>query len=121
MDQMAVYITFDWQEQGPLDAVTGQRLWWRERKVCTPTKYPKRLICRNPECEGGDFEIGDRIAALLVSGMDSEQNSLICTNALHADRTKRCLHTILYSINCVYPYRRSAAQENRFSLPLKEM
>jgi hypothetical protein len=115
IDQMTAYITFDWLEQGPLDSITGQRLWRKGRKVCTPMEYPQRLLCGNPKCEDGGFEISDRIAALLASGIDSEQNSLICTNAMPEDRAKRCLHTILYSIVCIYPYRRGTAREIRLT------
>jgi hypothetical protein len=83
-----------------------QRLWKKGRKICGPDDYPQKLPCHNPKCEGGGFEIGDRIAALLSSGDDSDQNSLICTNAIHKDRNKRCLHTIFYSISCVHPFQR---------------
>lgn len=100
-----VYITLDWQEQGPLET-SGQRLWKKGRQVCTPDDYPQRLPCNNPDCENGGFEIGSRIAALLASGKDSEQNSLICRNAIHEDRSRRCLHTIIYSIACIRPYQR---------------
>ncbi len=104
-----VYITLDWQEQGPLEA-SGRRLWRKGRKVCTPTDYPKLLPCNNPKCENGGFEIGDRIANLLASYQDSEQNSLICRNAIHEDRSKRCLHTIIYSIACIRPYERQSSE-----------
>jgi hypothetical protein len=107
--QKPVYITLDWQEQGPLET-SGRRLWRKGRKVCTPTDYPQLLPCNNPECENGGFDIGDRIAALLASGKDSEQNSLICRNAISEDRSKRCLHTIIYSIACIRPYQRQPAQ-----------
>ncbi len=100
-----VYITLEWQEQGPLET-TGRRLWREGRTVCTSYDYPRRLSCSNPECEDGGFEIGERIARLLASGKVSEQNSLVCRNAIHADRAKRCLHTIIYSITCVRPYQR---------------
>jgi hypothetical protein len=121
MADQIVYITLDWREEGPLDSVTGRRFWQKGRKVCAHNKYPKRLPCHNPNCQDGGFEIGDRIAALLASRIDNEQNSLICTNALHEDRAKRCLHTILYSLVCVYPYRRGAAKKNSFTLQLKEI
>jgi hypothetical protein len=107
--QRPVYITLEWQEQGPLET-TGRRLWREERMVCTPYDYPKELPCSNPECQGGGFEIGDRIAALLASGKNSEQNSLVCRNAIYKDRTKRCLHTIIYTITCVRPYQRQKPQ-----------
>ncbi len=100
-----VYVTIEWQEQGPLEA-TGRRLWRKERKVCTIEDYPRVLPCNNPECEGGGFEIGDKIIALLASGENNEQNSLICRNAIHKDRSKRCLHIITYSIACIRPYQR---------------
>jgi hypothetical protein len=105
MSQRPVYITVEWQEQGPLDT-PGSRLWREDRLVCTPYDYPELLPCSNPECEGGGFEIGDRIAALLASGRNSEQNSLVCRNAIDNDRNKRCLHTIIYSITRVSPYQR---------------
>ena len=101
-----IYITLEWQEQGPLEAA-GRRLWREERMVCTPYDYPGHLPCSNPECKGGGFEIGDRIAALLTSGKNNEQNSLVCRNAIDKDRAKRCLHTIIYSITCVRPYQRN--------------
>jgi hypothetical protein len=111
---VTVFITLDWIEQGPLDPATGQRFWQKGRKICTPTEYPQRLLCHNPGCEDGGFEIGEKIAALLKSGMDSEQNSLVCLNAVHEDRAKRCLHIILYSIICIYPYRRGVAGGESF-------
>jgi hypothetical protein len=40
----------------------------------------------------------------LSAGEYSDHNSLICTNAIQKDRTKRCLHTIMYSITRVRPY-----------------
>ena len=104
-NQKQVYITIDWQEQGPLEA-TGRRLWRKERRVCTPDDYPEQLPCNNPNCKEGGFEIGDKIAALLASGENNEQNSLICRNAIHKDRSERCLHTIIYSIACIRPYQR---------------
>lgn len=121
MPKREVYITLDWREEGPLDAVTGHRFWQKDRKVFSTTKRLKRLPCHNPDCQNGGFEIGPRIAAFLATGADTEQNSLICVNALHADRAKRCLHTILYSINCIYPHRRYTARENHFHLQMKEM
>lgn len=104
--QTTVYIVLDWQEEGPLDFATGQRIWLKGRRVCTPTNYAMRLPCSNPECVGGGFEVGDRIAAMLAQNLDKEQNSLICSNAIHEDRAKRCLHIIRYLITCIYPYRR---------------
>jgi hypothetical protein len=100
-----VYITMEWHEQGPLD-VTGRRLWRKERTVCTIEDYPRVLPCNNPDCEEGGFDIGDRIVALLNSGENNEQNSLICRNAIHYDPSKRCLHIIAYSIACIRPYQR---------------
>lgn len=105
INQKHVYVTLSWQEQGPMET-SGHRLWREDRKVFTATNYPDRLACHNPHCEDGGFDIGDRIAALLNSGKSSEQNSLICRNAIHHDRSKRCLHTIIYSISCVLPYQR---------------
>lgn len=107
--QKHVYITLEWQEQGPME-MTGQRLWREDRKVFTHANYPQTLPCHNPNCEEGGFEIGDRIAALLDSGKMSEQNSLICRNAIHTDRNRRCQHTILYSITCILPYQREPSQ-----------
>jgi hypothetical protein len=104
-----VYITIEWQEQGPLET-TGRQLWRKERKVCSLEDYPKKLPCNNPECEEGGFDIGDKIAALLASGENNEQNSLICCNAINKDRSKRCLHNITYSIACVRPYQRQKPQ-----------
>jgi hypothetical protein len=43
---------------------------------------------------------------LLASRKFSEENSLICTNAIHEDRNKRCLNTIIYTITAVAPNRR---------------
>jgi len=99
------YIVLEWQEQGLLQTA-GRQLWRQGRMVCAPNDCPQRLPCSNPECEGGGFELGDRVAALLASGKNSEQNSLICRNAIHQDRAKRCLHTIIYSVACVRPYQR---------------
>ena len=110
MSQRPVYITVEWQEQGPLDT-PGSRLWKEDRLVCTPYDYPELLPCSNPECKGGGFEIGDRIAALLASDRNSEQNSLVCRNAIDNDRTKRCLHTIIYSITRVSPYQRQKPEK----------
>ncbi|MEW5959186.1 MAG: hypothetical protein AB1801_15765 [Chloroflexota bacterium] len=106
MTTQQTFITIDWQEQGPIQD-DMQRLWKKGRKICTPDDYPQQLPCHNPECAGGGFEIGARIAALLASGESTEQNSLICINAIHKDRDKRCLHTIFYSISCVHPFQRS--------------
>ena len=104
-----VYITIEWQEQGPLET-TGRQMWRKERKVCSLDDYPQQLPCNNPECEDGGFDIGEKIAALLASGENNEQNSLICHNAIHKDRSKRCLHIITYSIACVRPYQRQKPQ-----------
>lgn len=103
--QKPTYITLEWQEQGPLEP-TGRRMWQEGRTVCTPYDYPSLLPCNNPECEDGGFEIGDRVAALLESGKSTDQNSLVCRNAVYKDRSKRCLHTIIYSITYVRPYQR---------------
>lgn len=100
-----IYITIEWQEQGPMEA-TGRRLWRKERRVCTLEDYPQVLPCNNPDCKEGGFDIGDKIVALLASGENNEQNSLICRNAIHKDRSKRCLHIITYSIACIRPYQR---------------
>jgi hypothetical protein len=98
-------INLEWQEWGPLGD-SGQRSWQKGRMVCTPDNYPERLPCHNPNCENGGFEIGERISTLLVSRNFSEENSLICLNAVHEDRAKRCLHTIIYTITVVSLYRR---------------
>ena len=110
-NQRHVYLTIDWQEQNVLDDTNRRQVWKKDRIVCPPNEYPRLLPCSNPNCEDGGFEIGDRIAALLASGKDSEQNSLICRNAIHQDRDKRCLHTIIYSIACIRPYQRERPQE----------
>lgn len=114
MSERGVYITLEWREEGPVDANTNQRFWQKERKVYAFTDYPNQLLCHNPNCQNGGFAIGPKIAALLASDIDTEQNSLICINALHADRAKRCLHTIVYSLVCVYPYRRGTIREKLF-------
>lgn len=108
--QGPIYVTVEWQEQGPLET-PGSRLWREGRIVCTPYDYPEVLPCSNPECENGGFEIGDRIASLLESGKISDQNSLVCRNAIVSDRSKRCLHTIIYSITRVRPYQRKKPQK----------
>jgi hypothetical protein len=100
-----VVINLEWQERGPMED-NGQRSWRKGRKVCTPDNYPELLPCHNPKCECGGFEIGKRITELLASRKFSEENSLICVNAIHEDRNKRCLHTIIYTITAVSPYRR---------------
>jgi hypothetical protein len=105
-----VYITVEWQEQGPLET-PGSQLWREERMVCTPYDYPEILPCSNPNCEDGGFEIGDRVAELLDSGKISDQNSLVCRNAIDNDRSRRCLHTIIYSITRVRPYQRNRSQK----------
>ena len=105
VDQKNVFIILEWQEQGPIE-ITGDRLFKKGREICVPDNYPKKLPCHNPECEGGGFEIGAKISALLSSGRPSEQNSLICTNAVHKNRDRRCLHIICYSITRVLPYAR---------------
>lgn len=108
--QRHVYLTIDWQEQNVLDDTNRRQVWKKDRIVCPPNEYPQLLPCSNPNCKDGGFEIGDRIAALLASGKDSEQNSLICRNAIHQDRDKRCLHTIIYSVACIRPYQRERSQ-----------
>ena len=105
-NQNSVFVVVEWQEQGTM-TINGDRLLKKGRRVCTPSDFPEKLPCHNPECEGGGFEIGSRISALLASGQYSEQNSLICTNAVPRNRTNRCLHTIFYSITLVLPYERS--------------
>jgi hypothetical protein len=103
--QDCAFITLSWQELVP-PKHHGYRLWGKERKIYSPIEYPEELPCNNPECQGGGFSIGDRIFDLLISDQDGEQNSLICRNAIHQDRTKRCLHTILYSIAHIRPYNK---------------
>lgn len=107
-NQRAIYITVTWQEKGPL-RTKGNRLWQKGRQVCKLADYPEKVPCSNPKCEGGGFKIGDRIAALIASGEYNEQNSLICSNAIYHDRTKRCLHIILYSITCIRPFQRETS------------
>lgn len=97
-----IYITLDWQEHGPMDA-NGRRPQWQGREV-SARNYPTSLSCHNPKCENGGFDIGDKIAALLASGEAFEQNSLVCSNAVNPDHTKRCTHTISYSISRIYPH-----------------
>lgn len=101
-----VFIVLTWQEEGRSKTTTGRVLYRKERTTYIPPDYPERLPCSNPNCQGGGFEIGDRISTLLTSGTDDEQNSLICRNAVHPNRAERCLHTIRYSITCIYPYQR---------------
>ncbi|HMQ50616.1 MAG TPA: hypothetical protein PKE64_10570 [Anaerolineae bacterium] len=100
-------INVEWQERGPVED-NGQQLIHKGRQICTPDNYPKRLPCHNPKCQFGGFEIGDRIADLLASRKFSEENSLICINAINEDRDRRCLHTIIYTITSVSPYRRAS-------------
>lgn len=99
-----VYIILDWQEQGPMEP-NGNRLWKEERLICTPDDYPQKLPCHNPDCKNGGFGIGSRIAAFLSTDKEREQNSLICNNAVQQGQSKRCLHTILYSLTRVLPYK----------------
>jgi hypothetical protein len=107
-----VYITIDWQEQNVIDDTNRRQVWQKERVVCGSHDHPEVLPCSNPTCkEAGGFEIGERIRNLLTSGKDSEQNSLICRNAIHADRDMRCMHTIVYSIACIRPYQRERSLE----------
>jgi hypothetical protein len=108
--QRHVYITIDWQEQNIIDDTNRREVWDKERQVCPSNGYPEILPCSNPNCQEGGFEIGDRIRALLSSGKDSEQNSLICRNAINPNRDERCLHTIIYSIACIRPYQRDRSQ-----------
>jgi hypothetical protein len=104
-DQDHVFIVIEWQERGTM-AINGNRIQEKGRRVCTVDNYPRKLPCHNPECEGGGFEISTRISALLRSDEYSEQNSLICINAIRKGSSKRCLHTIFYSITRVLPYQR---------------
>ena len=97
-------ITVEWQERGPKQT-NGQQLIYQGREICTPSDYPKILTCHNPDCEYGGFEIGTKIADLIDSRKRSDENSLVCTNAVHEDRDKRCIHTIIYTIACISPYR----------------
>ncbi len=113
-----MYIKLDWHEEGPLYIPGGERFLRHDRKVYTSTDYPRRLPCSNPHCQDGGFEIGERIAALLAAGKENEQKSLICRNVTQEDYTKRCWHTILYSIICINPYHRCTARENSFRLQL---
>ncbi len=103
MNDQSTFLVVEWLEQGTMD-MTGHRYTRQGRQVCTPADYPKKLPCHNPDCKGGGFAIGSRIAAFLSAGEYSDHNSLICTNAIQKDRTKRCLHTIMYSITRVRPY-----------------
>ncbi len=103
--QTSKFIVLDWHEKG-FNSITKHERPRNNRQVFTYLEYPTRLPCSNPDCEDGGFEIGERIAALLASGNDDEQNSLICRNAIHPDRAKRCLHAIRYTISCIYPYQR---------------
>ena len=103
MDGELIFLVVEWLEQGTMD-IGGGRFTKKHREVFTPADYPKKLMCHNPNCKGGGFAIGVRIADLLSSGEYSDHNSLICSNAIHSDRTKRCLHTIIYSITRVLPY-----------------
>lgn len=99
-----VYITVEWREQGTMGE-DGRRLEWAGREI-SARDYPQKLACHNPNCENGGFEIGEKIAELLKSGKYFEQNSLVCINAVHSDKSKRCLHTITYSVTCVFPHGR---------------
>lgn len=107
--QRQVYVTIDWQERNILNDTNLRQVWQKERIVCLPDDYPELLPCSNPACRDGGFEIGDRIRALVASGKDSEQNSLICRNAIHKGPGRRCLHTIIYSITCIRPYSRKTS------------
>ncbi len=107
-DQNHIFIVIEWLERGTM-ATNGDRIQEKGRKVCTVDDFPKMLPCHNPECEGGGFQIGRRISALLRSGEYNEQNSLICINAIGKPNSKRCLHTIIYSIARVLPYQYESA------------
>ena len=107
-DQNRAFIVIEWQERGTM-SINGNRIEEKGRRVCTVDNYPTRLPCHNPECEGGGFEISSRISALLRSDEYSEQNSLICINAIGRGSSKRCLHTIFYSITRVLPYPRESS------------
>jgi hypothetical protein len=102
--QTSNYIVLDWLEKNP-DGALEQVRWRGNRRIFTPLNYPKWLPCSNPDCEHGGYEIGDRIAALLASDRDSEHNSLICRNAIHPNRSRRCRHLICYVIACVRPFQ----------------
>ena len=103
MNDESTFLVVEWVEQGPMD-VSGRRFTWQGRQVCTTADYPRKLPCHNPDCKGGGFAIGSRIADFLSGEEYSDHNSLICANAIHKDRAKRCLHTIMYSITRVRPY-----------------
>jgi hypothetical protein len=92
------YITLVWQEYGEQHQLCEQ-----QRQVYVAGEHPSRLSCSKPVCKDGGFEIGERIDNLLTAGYGNEQNSLICRNAIHPDRTKRCRHTIIYSIARICP------------------
>jgi hypothetical protein len=100
-----VFIVVEWLERGTM-GINGDRIQEKGREVTAVDNFPKMLPCHNPECEGGGFEIGRRISALLRSDRYSEQNSLICINAIGSRGSKRCLHTIFYSISRILPYQR---------------
>jgi hypothetical protein len=107
--QNYVYITIDWQEQHIVGNTNRRQVWDKERQVCIVDECVDILPCSNPNCVGGGFEIGGRIRRLLISGKENEQNSMICRNAVHADPTKECSHTIVYSIVCIRPFQREHA------------
>ena len=103
VDQSQVYITISWQERdSKIDLSRGGPE--TQRYVCSPTSFPQILPCKNPHCNGGGFEIGERVFTLLRSGADSEQNSMVCRNSINPERARRCFHTIIYSIACVRPF-----------------
>jgi hypothetical protein len=103
MNNQLTFLVVEWLEQGTMD-IAGQRYTQQGRQICTPADYPRKLPCHNPDCKGGGFVIGNRIAAFLAAGEYSDHNSLICLNAIQKDRSRRCLHTIMYSITRVQPY-----------------
>jgi hypothetical protein len=103
--QEKIFLVVEWLERGTM-GVNGDRIQYSGRKVSTVDDFPRILPCHNPECEGGGFEIGRKISSLLRSGQYNEQNSLVCINAIGKRNSKRCLHTIFYSIARVLPYQR---------------
>jgi hypothetical protein len=83
INQKQIYITIEWQEQGPMEN-SGHRLWREDRKVYTHLNYPDRLECHNPDCEDGGFEIGDvstpcpKKAASAVCTRSSTRSVVFC-------------------------------------------
>lgn len=107
-DQEKTFVVVEWLERGTL-GVNGDRIQYSGRKVSTVDNFPRILPCHNPECQGGGFKIGSRISSLLRSGEYNEQNSLVCMNAIGKRNSKRCFHTIFYSIARVLPYHRESS------------